>query len=49
MHCRSEKYKKIEVDFAGRDKNRERLRVKNIIAEKLGCPVIEFKKDHRSE
>jgi len=35
--------------IAVRDKNRERIRVKNIIAEKLGCPVIEFKRDHQSE
>ena len=32
-----------------RDLNNQRIKLKNIIAEKLGCRVIEIKKDHLSE
>lgn len=32
-----------------RDKNNQRIKLKNVIAEKLGCTVREIKKDHLSE
>jgi len=32
-----------------RDKNNSRIKLKNYIAEKLGCSVREIKKDHLSE
>jgi hypothetical protein len=35
--------------IAIRNHNNKRVALKNIIAEKLGCPVKEIKKDHLSE
>lgn len=32
-----------------RDHNNKRIRIKNAIAERLGCPVREIKQDHLSE
>ena len=32
-----------------RDWNNKRVAIKNVLAEKLGCPVREVKKDHLSE
>jgi len=35
--------------IAIRDHNNQRIRHKNFLAEKLGCPVREIKRDHLSE
>lgn len=35
--------------IAIRDHNNKRIKIKNAMAEKLGCPVKEIKRDHLSE
>jgi predicted mannosyl-3-phosphoglycerate phosphatase (HAD superfamily) len=35
--------------IAIRNKNSERVKIKNSIAELLDCPIREFKRDHLSE
>ena len=32
-----------------RNLNKERIVIKNQLSEKMGCPVVEYKKDHLSE
>jgi len=52
---KSDREKELELEEIGRraiairDKNKSRIKLKNIIAEKLGCGVREIKKDHLSE